>query len=102
MERPLKIKIRLIVEPDDEAFHAYCPELPGLHVDGATEQEAVRNARDAVVAYLNSLVKHGDAIPVGVVQTEEPSTLAVLASTAAKLFQPKRRAYIEELCIGAA
>ena len=99
MEQQLRIKVRLIVEPDDEGFHAYCPELQGLHVDGATEKEAVRNARDAVSAYLTSLMKHGDPIPVGVVEADETGTLAVLGNAAAKLFQPRRRSYIEELCI---
>lgn len=52
--------VQIIVEADGLGFHAYCPALKGLHVSGATEQEAVRNASDAVIAYLKSLAKHGE------------------------------------------
>ncbi|MCH8864428.1 MAG: type II toxin-antitoxin system HicB family antitoxin [Chloroflexi bacterium] len=60
-------KIEIIVEPDDGGFHGYCPVLQGLHVSGDTEEEAVQNAKDAAIAYLESLIKHGDSIPIGVI-----------------------------------
>ena len=59
-------KIDIIVKPDEDEFHAYCPALKGLHVCGDTEEEAVENAVGAAEAYLVSLVKHGDPIPIGV------------------------------------
>lgn len=59
-------QIEVIIEPDEDGFHAYCPALVGLHTDGATEEEALTNAKDAATAYLRSLIKHGDPIPVGV------------------------------------
>ena len=40
------------------------PDLPGCVSDGETPEEAVRNGRDAVLAYLRSCVKHGDPVPV--------------------------------------
>ncbi len=58
--------IQVVIKPDESGFHAYCPALKGLHVGGATEEEALQNARDAAIAYLNSLVKHGEPIPLGV------------------------------------
>jgi predicted RNase H-like HicB family nuclease len=64
--RILKLQIRFIVEPDGERFHAYCPDLKGIHVDGDTEQDALENGRLAVEAYMCSLMKHEDPIPVGV------------------------------------
>jgi predicted RNase H-like HicB family nuclease len=59
-------KIEVFIEPDDDGFHAYCPALKGLHTYGDTEEQALNNARDAAEAYLESSIKHGDSIPVGV------------------------------------
>lgn len=71
--------ITLIVEPDDDRFHAFCPALRGLHAEGATEEEACENAIDAAIAYLKSLIKHGDPIPLGVmVKEEEQPTLPIM------------------------
>ena len=58
-------KIEVIVEPDEDGFHAYCPALKGLHTCGDTEKEALNNAKDAAIAYLESSIKHGDYIPAG-------------------------------------
>ena len=65
-------RVDIIVEPDGDGFHAYCPMLEGLHVGGDTEQEAVQNAKDAAIAYLESLIKHGDPIPLGIIMRETP------------------------------
>jgi predicted RNase H-like HicB family nuclease len=62
----IEFKIDITIEPDESGFHAYCPALKGLHVDGDTKEEALQNARDAAIAYLESLIKHGEPIPVGV------------------------------------
>lgn len=66
-------RIEVVVEPDDIGFHAYCPALKGLHTRGDTPEEARSNARDAAIAYLDSSIKHGDPIPVGIVLQKEPS-----------------------------
>ena len=62
----IEFQVEVIVEPDDDGFHAYCPALTGLHTRGETEQEAVDHARDAAIAYIESCIKHGDSIPIGV------------------------------------
>ncbi len=72
----LDFRIEVIIEPDDTGFHAYCPALKGLHVGGETEEEALQNAKEAALAYLESLIKHHDPIPVGIVTretTEKPA-----------------------------
>jgi len=61
-------QVDIIVEPDGDAFHAYCPALTGLHVDGETEKDAVCNAYDAIAAYLVSLIKHRHPIPLAVIK----------------------------------
>ena len=58
--------IRIVIEPDGDSFHAYCPALKGLHTCGDTEEEAANNAKDAAMAYFQSLIEHGDPIPVGI------------------------------------
>ena len=64
-------RIEVGVEPDEIGFHAYCPALKGLHTCGDTEEEALDNAKDAAIAYLQSLIKHGDPIPVGIIMEKE-------------------------------
>ena len=59
-------RLEVVVEPDEIAFHAYCPALKGLHTCGDTEEEAIQNTKDAATVYLQSLIKHGDSIPVGI------------------------------------
>ncbi|HXK58706.1 MAG TPA: type II toxin-antitoxin system HicB family antitoxin [Acidobacteriota bacterium] len=59
------LRITVVVEPDEDGFHAYCPGLKGLHASGASEAEALANAHQAVIAYLSSLQKHHEPIPVG-------------------------------------
>ncbi|MEO6196787.1 MAG: type II toxin-antitoxin system HicB family antitoxin [Dehalococcoidia bacterium] len=66
-------RVDIVVEPDDGEFHAYCPALKGLHVDGGTEEEALRNASEAALAYLESLIKHNEPIPLAVVRTDARS-----------------------------
>jgi predicted RNase H-like HicB family nuclease len=61
----LTLKLRVIIEPDEDRFHAYCPAFKGLHVDGANEEEALNNAGEAAIAYLNSLAANHEAIPIG-------------------------------------
>lgn len=68
----------IVIEPDNGQYYAYCPALDGLHVGGSTEEEALRNAKDAAIAYLKSLLKHGDPIPLGIeseVETSESPSL---------------------------
>lgn len=59
-------EIKVIIERDGPGFYAHCPALKGLHTYGDTKEQAFSNARDAAVAYLRSLIKHGDPIPLGI------------------------------------
>ena len=44
--------LTIIVEPDEDVFYAYCPELPEVHTCGETQEEATQNARNAIQAIL--------------------------------------------------
>ena len=68
---PIKLRINIDVEPDEDGFHAYCPILKGLHTCGNTEEEAVNNAVEASLAYLESIIKHGDPFPAGILVDQE-------------------------------
>jgi predicted RNase H-like HicB family nuclease len=61
----VKFLVRVIVEKDEGGYHGYCPDLKGLHVFGKTSEEAKANAKHAAIAYIGTLIKHGDPIPVG-------------------------------------
>ncbi|MFA5186734.1 MAG: type II toxin-antitoxin system HicB family antitoxin [Patescibacteria group bacterium] len=69
--RQIGFRIEVVVEPDGDTFHAYCPALKGLHTCGDTEEGAIQNAKDAAVAYLESSMKHGDSIPLGIMVQDE-------------------------------
>lgn len=53
----------LIQEGEDGMFVAEVPALPGCVSQGATRAEAVRNAHEAIEAYIESLKAHGDPVP---------------------------------------
>ncbi len=57
-----KIVVTVIIEPDDDRFHAYCPGLPGIHIDGETSDEAFKRTRPAIELYLDSMRNHGEEI----------------------------------------
>ena len=61
----MRIRVSVVVEPDGDGFHAYCPAFEGLHIDGKTPEEALERTSDALRWYLDSLERHGDPLPVG-------------------------------------
>lgn len=55
---------RIIIEPDEnKTFHAYVPALPGCHTWGESIEMARKNIKDAINAYLRSLIADGEKIP---------------------------------------
>jgi predicted RNase H-like HicB family nuclease len=48
------------IEPDEGGFHAFVPSLKGLHTAGETKDEAFKNLKDGIRAYVQSMVKHGE------------------------------------------
>jgi predicted RNase H-like HicB family nuclease len=53
----------LIAQDEDGIFVAEVPSLPGCVTQGATRDEAVANAREAIALYVESLEAHGDPVP---------------------------------------
>ena len=54
--------IRLIRE-DDGSFSAIVLNLPGAGSCGDTEEEALRNVREAILGVIESYIEAGDEIP---------------------------------------
>lgn len=67
----------VVIEPDEDAYHAYVPVLPGCHTFGATVDEALRHIQEAIALYIDGLVANDQPVPV------EPDTLLVTRVPAA-------------------
>jgi len=49
----MKYKVKL--EKADEGYAVWCPGLPGCWSQGATEEEALENIKDAIAVYLKTV-----------------------------------------------
>jgi len=59
-------EIEFVFEPQDEGgHHVYAPDLPGLHTQGITLDEATANAEQALQLYVEGLREEGR--PIGAV-----------------------------------
>jgi predicted RNase H-like HicB family nuclease len=62
--KPEEVNYTVILEKESVGgFHAFCPALRGCHSEGETEAEALRNIREAMEVYLESLAAHNEPIP---------------------------------------
>lgn len=62
-------EIEFIFEPQEGGgYHAYAPELPGLHTQGATLDEATANAEEALALYVEGLREDGQPLQAEVVR----------------------------------
>jgi predicted RNase H-like HicB family nuclease len=58
------MKFRVLLQEDEDGVMvAEVPALPGCISQGATRDEALKNIREAIAGYLDSLKAHGDPIP---------------------------------------
>ena len=53
----------VVIEPDEDAFHAYAPALPGCHTFGATVEEAQANVREAIALHVECMLTDGEGPP---------------------------------------
>jgi predicted RNase H-like HicB family nuclease len=58
-----KYEIILYWSPDDEAFLAEVPELPGCMADGETYQQALQNVEGIMIEWLETAQELGRPIP---------------------------------------
>lgn len=58
------MKYRVVIEVDEDGMYVVSvPSLPGCISQGKTREEALRNIKDAIRGYLESLKKHNEPIP---------------------------------------
>jgi predicted RNase H-like HicB family nuclease len=68
-------EIELIFAPQDEGgYHVYAPDLPGLHTQGDTLEEAIANAEEALELYIDGLREDGRSLDTGVIRRKFPVT----------------------------
>jgi antitoxin HicB len=63
MPKTLAYALTIEFQPDESGYLAFFPALPGCHSWGSTYEEAVRNAEEALIGYLEALQKNGESIP---------------------------------------
>jgi len=49
------MKYRVSIKRTEDGYAVWCPGLPGCWSQGATEEEALENIRDAIRAYLETV-----------------------------------------------
>lgn len=63
MSKTLAYSLSIEFHEDEGGYLASFPALPGCHSWGATYEEAVKNAEEALLGYLEALQKNGETIP---------------------------------------
>jgi predicted RNase H-like HicB family nuclease len=59
--------------PEEEGgYHVYASDLPGLHTQGDTLDEAVANAEEALELYVEGLREDGRTLDAGVIRRKSP------------------------------
>jgi predicted RNase H-like HicB family nuclease len=62
-------------ENEDGGYTVTVPALPGCITEGATRDEAIANAQQAITGYLEALKDLGKPIPVEIPVEIEPAAL---------------------------
>ncbi len=61
--------VEFVFEPQVEGgYHAYAPELPGLHTQGDSLEDAAANAEEALVLYVEGLREDGQSLQMGIIR----------------------------------
>jgi predicted RNase H-like HicB family nuclease len=65
---------QVVVEPDRDVWHAYCPALvrQGGATWGATREQALTNLREVVELVVADLIETGERLPEPVHVSKEP------------------------------
>jgi predicted RNase H-like HicB family nuclease len=60
----MKYDFTIVIEPDENGFHAFVPALPGCHSHGNTVDEARENIAEAVGLHVKCMIEDGEEIPL--------------------------------------
>jgi len=64
MKRVKTYQYTVVIEPDEDSYHAFVPALPGCHTFGATVDEARANIIEAMGLHIEAMLASGEPIPV--------------------------------------
>ncbi|OIO79781.1 MAG: HicB family protein [Candidatus Omnitrophica bacterium CG12_big_fil_rev_8_21_14_0_65_43_15] len=65
-------RFKIILEPESEGgFSVFVPALPGCATQGGTLEECLKNAKEAVELYIQSLIEDKISLPESDVLMEE-------------------------------
>ncbi|HIE55729.1 MAG TPA: type II toxin-antitoxin system HicB family antitoxin [Chromatiaceae bacterium] len=53
----------VVIEPDEDAYHAFVPALPGCHTFGETVDEVLMFIKEAIALYIEGLIENGQPVP---------------------------------------
>ena len=69
------MRYTVVLEPDEtgEGYTVRVPVLPGCITEGQTREEALANAREAIIGFIEALEKAGEPVP----EEKEPVELGV-------------------------
>ena len=56
-------KFSVVIEPDENGYHAYVPALPGCHSFGDTVEETQVNIIEAIEIHVESMLEDGEPVP---------------------------------------
>ena len=98
-------RVRIGVEPDsDDQFYGFCPDPGCIHVAADTEEETLKRAVEAVASYLAMSIKHGDPIPIGIIEhqsdiAENLSPRKTVASSGGSRTRQPAKSFVENVPI---
>ncbi len=60
----MSYQFTVVIEPDEEGYHAFVPTLPGCHSFGDTLDEVRANILEAMQLHIESMEADGEPVPV--------------------------------------
>jgi len=54
----------IVIEPDENGYHAFVPALQGCHSFGSTVDEAKENIAEAIELHVECMIEDGELVPV--------------------------------------
>ena len=56
-------RFSVVIERDEEAYFAFCPELQGCYTQGETYEKVLENIKDAIRLHVEDRLEMGEEIP---------------------------------------
>jgi len=61
----VRVTVPVCIAPDADGYHGFSPALKGCHIDGETVEEVRAALYDALVLYIQSLIRNDEPLPLG-------------------------------------